>query len=246
MSELLRYGDYDPFAWIYNKYWGDFAERVLPTLEKLILKRLPAQAHILDLCCGTGQLANALARRGYQVTGIDGSEVMLDFARKNAPDAEFIVDDARTFKLPAVHDGVVSTFDSLNHVMTLAELTQVFQNVYAALRQGGLFLFDLNMTAAYQDRWRGSFAIVEDDHVIVVRASYGSEEKIGRFALTIFRLNGEWRRSDLTLTQRCYTEAEITTALAGVGFTDIKAYDSQRELRRAEIGRTFFVCCKPA
>jgi len=143
---MTAYSDYDRFAWVYNKHWGNsFTELALRVLEKLVFPYLSAKARILDLCCGTGQLAQALIARGYRVTGLDGSSEMLRFARENAPAGEFIVDDARSFKLPDSYHAVVSTFDSLNHIMTLEELTSVFRNVYAALQEGGFSFFDLNM-----------------------------------------------------------------------------------------------------
>ncbi len=148
---MTRYSDYDPFAWVYNKHWGEsFTHLALDVMEKLVLPYLPAKARILDLCCGTGQLAQRLIAHGYQVTGLDGSGEMLRFARENAPAAEFIMDDARSFKVPAVYHAVVSTFDSLNHIMSLKELTSVFHNVYAALQEGGFFFFDLNMEEGYK------------------------------------------------------------------------------------------------
>ena len=250
MSAVTRYSDYDRFAWVYNKHWGPgFSQRVLPILEKLMLQHLPAKAYILDLCCGTGQLAQALIARGYQVTGLDGSKEMIRFARENAPAGEFIVDDARSFKLSDVYHAVVSTFDSLNHIMTLEELTSVFRNVYAVLREGGPFLFDLNMEEGYKANWRSSFGIVEDDHVCVVRSSYRPEERIAQFEATIFRLQGGWRRSDLTLVQKCYSEAQVRSALEAAGFTATHAYayDEQRGLEEltGEARRAFFVCRRP-
>lgn len=123
---MTRYAEYDAFAWTYNRYWGrDAVQRFLPVLEKLVLPHLPPDAHVLDLCCGTGQLAQALAERGYQVTGIDGSEEMIRFARINAPNVDFIIEDARQFHLPGTYHAVISTYDSLNHVTSLEELTQV-------------------------------------------------------------------------------------------------------------------------
>lgn len=247
---MTTYSDYDPFAWVYNKHWGNsFTHLAFDVMEKLMLPYLPAKARILDLCCGTGQLAQALLEHGYQVTGLDGSEEMLRFARQNAPAVEFILDDARSFRLPNVYHAVVSTFDSLNHIMTLEELTSVFRNVYAALRKGGLFLFDLNMEKGYMAFWQDSYDIVEDDLVCIVRSSYLPEERTARFDTTIFRLQGGWQRSDLTLVQKCYSEAETQSALEAAGFIAIHAYayDGQWSLSEltGEAERAFFVCRKP-
>lgn len=141
MSTTKLHLNYDVYARIYNERNGQsLCEMALKPLEQLLLPYLSPGAHILDLCCGTGQLAQQLNLKGYKVTGIDISEGMLDYAHKNAPDVEFIQDDARFFELPAIFDGVISTSDSLNHVMSLEELTRVFQNVYAALQENSLFV----------------------------------------------------------------------------------------------------------
>src|SRR3989304_3545086 len=175
-----RYADYDSFAWFYNRYWGDlFAGRFLAAIEQLVLSHLPSPARLLDLCCGTGQLAKVLADQGFRVTGVDGSAGMLEFARANAPGGEFVLADARSFTLPGTFHAVLSTFDSLNHVMLLPELTEVFRRVHAVLVEGGRFLFDLNMEEGYRARWRGWEAIVDDDNVCIVRAGYNAEEKGG-------------------------------------------------------------------
>jgi len=152
-----RYADYDAFAWFYNRYWGaTFADRFLAVIEQLFLSHLPAGARVLDLCCGTGQLARALSDQGFRVTGLDGSEAMLALARVNAPGVEWVAGEARRFVLPATYHGVLSTFDSLNHIMTIEELTAAFRSVHAALLDGGRFLFDLNMEEGYRARWRGA------------------------------------------------------------------------------------------
>lgn len=205
---------YDALAWVYNKHWGPrYARQVLPVLEKLVLRRLSQNAHILDLCCGSGQLACALNERGFAVTGLDVSEQMIRIARGNAPGARFAVEDARSFQFQGIYDSAISVFDSLNQIMALEDLTTVFRNVYRALRDGGLWLFDMNLEEGYKARWHGSYNIVEDDHVCLVRLGYRSEEKLGESQLTIFRLEDEWRRSDVALEQRCYSEKEILLAL---------------------------------
>jgi len=50
-------------------------------------------AHVLDACCGTGDLAIAAARCGGRVTGLDFSEPMLERARRKAPELEWIHGD---------------------------------------------------------------------------------------------------------------------------------------------------------
>jgi len=244
-----RYSDYDAFAWVYNRHWGSFATRIVPVLAKLALNDLPSGARILDLCCGTGQLAHALSAEGFRLTGIDGSASMIAIARENVPEASFKVDDARSFAINGEFHAALSTFDSLNHVMSLEELTSVFGNVYRALLGGGVFVFDLNMEEGYRTRWRGSHGHVEDDHACIARSSHLPEERIGKVEVTMFfRWGDGWERSDVTLLQRCYTEEEILNALRSVGFAGVEAHDGARDLGEdlsKYPGRSFFVGRKP-
>jgi SAM-dependent methyltransferase len=234
---------YDVLAWVYNRHWSTFHGRVLPVLQRLLLEQLPARAHVLDLCCGTGQLAAALTQRGYRVTGIDRSPEMLRFARENAPQASFLVADARDFQLQEPVDAAVCTHDSLNHVLSLEELTQAFRRVRACLAAGGRFLFDLNMPGRYPPGWTDSLGVVEDDYACVVRGRYEDTRRLLRFDATVFVRAEGWQRRDVTVEERCYPEAEVRSALEAVGFVEIGAYDWKRDLQSdGEGGRMFFVC----
>lgn len=238
---------YDDFAWFYDTYWGtgpaSFSTRVIPVLERLILPHVPQGGHILDLCCGTGQLAQDLTARGYIVTGVDGSAEILKYARARAPGVEFIHADARSFSLPPQFDAAVSLYDSLNHLMQAADLGATFANVRAALKRGGPFLCDFNMLAGFEARWRGSFGLAADDHALVYRSSFDATSRVGRAAVTMFRLqHNAWRRTDLTLHQRCYAEEEITGALQEAGFNELAAFDAERDLgMQTGVGRSFFL-----
>ena len=242
---------YDSFAWIYNMHWGrSFLPTILPVLENMVLSKIPQKAYILDLCCGTGQLAHHLDILGYRVTGLDGSNPMLEYARENAPGAEFIKADAREFKLLPRYHAAVSAFDSLNHIMTLKELGTVFENVLQCLGPGGYFLCDLNTEAGYINEWHGDFTIVEDDHVCVVQNTYSPARRIATFEATIFRLaDGFWYRSDVTMFQKCHSSARVVSALKLVGFTGVEIYgfnleDGIQPLTK-EMRRAFFLCRKP-
>ena len=82
---MKRYSDYDVFAWLYNRELGFYGSNIFPFLKIIVGDNLPDGARILDLCCGTGQLVKVLCEKSYNVTGIDGSAKMLQYARNNAP-----------------------------------------------------------------------------------------------------------------------------------------------------------------
>ena len=243
-----RFTDYDPFAWFYSNYWGDeFHREVIPVLERLLLPLLPAKASILDLCCGDGRIMQKLARRGYRVAGIDGSERMLTYARGRLPKAKLYLLDARRFDLPPVFDAVLSTFDSLNHVMDSAGLSLVFRNVFECLKPGGNFVFDLNREDAYIDLWARTSTVVDKRTVAVARGAYDSATKIAVCNVTLMCLEkGEWRRSDFSLTQRHHHRDDVLQALRKAGF-EARVFDAAADLgMNGEIGsgRDFYLARK--
>lgn len=80
-----------------------------PSAAKHIGSILGGGARILELCVGTGNLANELALAGHPVTGLDRSPKMLD-EFKSRPDAasiELVAGDATSFSLPELYDAVV-------------------------------------------------------------------------------------------------------------------------------------------
>jgi SAM-dependent methyltransferase len=231
-----RYSAYDPFAKLYNEYWAlPLQEYILPALNKLLLPCLRNDAHILDLCCGTGQLCQQLLTMGYVVTGLDASEEMLKYARQNANNANFILTDARLFSLPATFNAVISTSDSLNHILEIEELVAVFQNVYQALLPDGIFVFDLNDERYYQTEgqmaWGNCLGNIKDDYVWTALHSYDKYNKIGQRQVALFDLiNNTWRRLDATLLTRAYSHSEVLKSLKDAGFIETQLYETEQDL----------------
>ena len=248
---MNRYTDYDEFAWLYNQDFGAYGERIFPVLKDIAGDKLPKGARVLDLCCGTGQLAKVLVEKGYQVTGIDGSAEMLRYAKRNAPDAELINEDARTFKLPPVYDAVFSTFDSLNHILKAAELLRTFKNAYKCLVNGGIFIFDLNTERNFKTNWKNSKIIKETpDYFYAVHSDYIPEKRRAPWHCTIFRRQGRWwQRSDVLLEETFYPVTKVKSLLKRAGFTDIKTYAASRErgLHKPNRGsiKIFYCASKP-
>jgi SAM-dependent methyltransferase len=233
MLSVEQYLDYDPFAEIYNKTLApEDCERHLPILEKLLKQHHSQAVKVLDLCCGTGQMVQKLLEKGYQVTGIDISEGMLQYARQNAPTGQFIRDDARSFKISSSFDAVISPTGSLNHMMSIEDLELVFQNVYEALKENGIFVLGLCQEETYNS-YNESITMgdLQDDYAWVSRDRYDPEKKIAEFKITTFQLVEEnWKRTDITHLVKPYSQTEILATLENVGFKKITVYDAEGNL----------------
>jgi 2-polyprenyl-3-methyl-5-hydroxy-6-metoxy-1,4-benzoquinol methylase len=86
MSLLNAAPNYEPIARLQNEFKNTpevLEQGILPALEQIMLSQLSPEAHILELGCGSGYLAQQLNIRGYKVTGIDASESLLNYAKKN-------------------------------------------------------------------------------------------------------------------------------------------------------------------
>jgi len=240
---------YDDFAWFYHRYWNEeFHSLAFPILERIWLPRVPPKARILDVCCGTGYLAGLLTERGFKVTGIDASGAMIEHAGAHVPAAEFQVCDATAFHLPARFGAAVSTFDSLNHILSAEGLVAAFRNTAATLKPGAPFVFDMLMEGGYQTAWAEGFTIVRDDHVLLISSSgYDFRRRVAQCTITMFRLvGGAWRRSDVQVWERCYSHEEIDAALAAAGFAGTACYDARDLGMAGQLGegRVFFVTAK--
>jgi trans-aconitate methyltransferase len=79
-------------------------------LGKSLIEMLrPKQGEkILDLGCGTGELANEIAKMGAEVVGIDASSHMIEKARKKYPYISFFVDRSETFRTQERYDAIFS------------------------------------------------------------------------------------------------------------------------------------------
>jgi SAM-dependent methyltransferase len=122
----------------------DFLERVFETYAP------PPVRTVLDLGCGTGSHAVPMARRGYRVTGVDRSELMLAEARRKAAEGgtpsggapELIRGDIQTLSLGQTFDAAVAMFAVMGYQTGEEELLSAFRAARRHLRRGGLFVFD--------------------------------------------------------------------------------------------------------
>lgn len=110
----------------------------------------------LDLACGTGGFTRELLAAGLEVTGLDGSPEMLQVAREHLSGLELVQGDLRTFELGRRFDLVTCVFDSLNNLLSSADLGAAFARAYAHLEVGGLLACDLNTRLGVRELWEGN------------------------------------------------------------------------------------------
>jgi len=115
--------------------------------------KLAPGAHVFDLCCGMGRHSLALAKEGYQVTGMDLSEVLLAEARRmdEHRQVEWVRGDMRRVPLAGPFDAVVNLFTSFGYFETDEENGAVLREIGRLLKPGGRFLLDF-MNARFVER----------------------------------------------------------------------------------------------
>lgn len=110
---------------------------------------------VLDLGCGTGALALALAERGHAVTGLDPAPGMLDVARAKdkANRVRWIAGDARDFALGETFDLIIMTGHVFQVFLDDAETLAVLSCARRHLAEGGRLVFESRNPPA--KAWQG-------------------------------------------------------------------------------------------
>src|SRR5699024_2868793 len=99
-----------------------------------LLPSIPNQK-ILDIGCGTGDLAYQLTEQGHLVTGMDASAEMVKTARKKYPKINFIQAEAANFSLEESFDTVIS--NATLHWIPKTAHPNVLKMVSKHLKKGG-------------------------------------------------------------------------------------------------------------
>lgn len=110
-----------------HRFVSDYGESLID-----ILAPMPGE-RILDLGCGTGHLANKIAQHGAKVVGIDNSPDMINLARHNYPELEFVAGEGAAFHFDEPFDAIFS--NAALHWIPQAE--DVVRCMAAALKPGG-------------------------------------------------------------------------------------------------------------
>jgi cyclopropane fatty-acyl-phospholipid synthase-like methyltransferase len=136
-------GLYQSIGAAYQTAFGYDNTGHVQALEYFISQLKPG-SKVLDVGCGTGRPAcEMVAKAGHKVIGVDISPAMIESARKQLPEATFIVSDSREWSPPSSdlpYDGIMSFFSFLAGVLQ-QDIRDFFPRAYKWLKPGGHFLF---------------------------------------------------------------------------------------------------------
>jgi 2-polyprenyl-3-methyl-5-hydroxy-6-metoxy-1,4-benzoquinol methylase len=179
------------------------------------------EARILDIGCGTGRHSHELARRGYDVSGIDLSPSMIkkakELAQKENLIIEFQVKDARDFNFRESFDLAIMLCEGAFPLMESDEMNySILQNAHGSLRSGGRLIFTtLN----------GLFPLFHSVKEFMDKGEVQGRSTGNTFDLMTFRDHSVFETEDdlgnkkvLNCNERYYVPSEISWLLKSAGF----------------------------
>jgi len=244
---------YKDYARVYDRSGQlAFSLRMIDYLKTLFCRHPVYGRTHLELACGTGTVAVAMAKAGWHVYGVDASADMLAQARakidEHRVDVILSQQDMRHFVIPAGVHLATCLYDSINYMLTNDDLLAVIRRVYNVLKPGGLFCFDMNTPYALEMLWDDETHVTESDGLTVIfRSKYDRRHQRVAVVATVFEREGDtYHKIVEEHVEQAYPMEQVATLLADTGFR-IEAHYSCFTLRESdeETYRIMWVARKP-
>lgn len=246
MSENMSYGN---FAFVYDMLTDDVEyEKRSCYLEQIFEKHLDKKPCLIaDLGCGTGTVCSILSEKGYDMIGIDSSDMMLSEAIKKEGSEKilYLNQDMTEFELYGTVDVFLSMLDSLNYITSLDELSKVFSLVKNYLNPGGIFVFDINTPYKYEQILSNNTFVHDENDVFYVWQNFFDGEYCDFLIDFFVKKDKTYSRFTEEHTQRCHTFKEMLEIIEKSGLSLEAVYDDLRfsdPVQNSE--RMFFVVKK--
>ena len=209
-----------------DKHW-DEVPAVADGVIELGAKTGIAGKKVLDLCCGMGRISTELARRGFDVTGVDLSPSFLETAREDALyeklDVEYVQEDIRTFVRPVFYDIAVNLYVSFGYCEKKEDDLLSLCKAYESIKPGGCFIVEpLSKEIAVRDFTEGEW-FERAGHIVLTEF-----EPVDSWAALknrwILIRSEDYFRVEKTFVQRLYSGTEMRDLLLQAGFEKVEIY----------------------
>ncbi len=214
--------NYSVFAKYYDRYmshvnytgWINF---ILKQYNRTFRKR---PQKILELACGTANIAGLLVKKGLNVDAVDISGEMLNIAAQKPFKPVLYQADILTKKIPEKYDLILLLFDSLNYFLKSRQVLKILKNAYNSLQKRGLFIFDISTLKNSEDNFDG-FVNLEDNtsEYMIHQSELNFQNFILTTHLTFFLKKGYlFSRKDEIHKQKIYRVREIVEIISKTKF----------------------------
>ncbi len=190
---------------------------------------------LLDLACGTGSISVAMAKRGFDVIGVDSSIGMLNAARQKAFESGqqilLLNQSMDDIDLYGTVDCAVCVLDSINHLDNADSVRRTFEKVSLFMNQGGAFAFDVNTLYKHKHILADNTFVYDLDELYCVwQNSFNESDFSVDIALDFFEEDdGAYYRSGECFTEQAYELSDIRNWLEEAGFEVICIFDDMTE-----------------
>lgn len=225
---------YGVFSEFYDALTANVSyDTVSQVLSSLLTRYGKGRGLLLDLACGTGSVSVRLAKKGYEVIGVDLSPEMLSEAQNKAYSAGqnilFLCQDMTALDLYGTVDAAVCTLDGLCHLPNEESVQAALRKVSLFMNPGGVFLFDVN--SVYKHRavlGNNTFVYDTDDVYCVWQNTLLSDGVTVQMDLDFFEPvsdAGDYVRQSERFTERAYPRETLEAMLKKAGFTVLDVFD---------------------
>lgn len=202
-------------------------EKIYKFIKELLGKKSLEAELVLEMACGTGGLTEKLVR-DYKVHAFDLSDDMLSVCENKirSKNLKLFKQNMAGFSAPASYDAIFSVGDSLNYVTDEKNFEAAIKSTYDHLKDGGIFIFDLNTEYKFKNIPPVTVDEVEDV-LYIWENIYDEKEKLNTYGVNFFRniKDNDYKRFYEEHLERAYDLSFVKNLLEKTGFKDIEVYD---------------------
>lgn len=228
------------WATIQPEVWtAEQTSQAVDTIERIL--KLGDPSTVLDVPCGEGRISIELARRGYEVVGVDLSAKMLELAIESSSANDLRVEwherDMRDLPWDQRFDAAVCWWGSFGYFDDEGN-GAFLESVAAALRPGGALLIDSPGLETLLPHWRPRYWSRAGDSIFLEESEY--DARTGRVEGTWTIIRGG-RESVMRSSVRLYTLRELDALCRRAGFGECVAIDADtgESIEKGFPGRLF-------
>jgi len=238
---------------VYEDYTN---EKVTNSEIDFIVSKIKDGSRILDIGCGTGRHSIPLAKKGFDVVGLDNTKEMLRVLRNKLDSAGLKIDllykdilDTKEFH--DEFDCVLCFWNAFDQIATEKEQGHVFfKTVYDSLHKGGKLILEISNPKSFDSEKFEYKSTVEKDgltyETTFILNNYDKTKKttLANESIIVKKNNEVIRKVSSDIMMRWWEKEEITALSKAIGFSKIEIYGHDFSSYKGQDHKMIFVISK--